>query len=81
MIKSHRTPITYPLKRLSVLLSVILTGLLVVGSLAARAELMVGDPAPEFSVMGSDGKLHALSDSRGNNPLVIAFFPKAFTGG
>ena len=42
---------------------------------------MVGDPAPEFSVMGSDGKLHALSDSRGNNPLVIAFFPKAFTGG
>jgi len=51
------------------------------GSLPARAELMVGDPAPDFSVMGSDGKLHALSDSRGNNPVVIAFFPKAFTGG
>lgn len=80
MIKGQRTPITYPLKRLRALLSVTL-GLLVVASLPARAELMVGDPAPEFSVMGSDGKLHALSDSRGNNPLVIAFFPKAFTGG
>jgi thioredoxin-dependent peroxiredoxin len=81
MIKSHRTPITYPLKRSRLLLCVTLIGLLVLGSLPARAELMVGDPAPDFSVMGSDGKLHALSDSRGNNPVVIAFFPKAFTGG
>ena len=35
----------------------------------------------EFSVSGSDGKLHSLSDSRGTSPVVIAFFPKAFTGG
>lgn len=47
----------------------------------AHAELREGDPAPNFAVSGSDGKLHSLSDSRGTSPVVIAFFPKAFTGG
>jgi len=52
-----------------------------VSCLPARAELKAGDPAPDFAVSGSDGKLHSLSDSRGTSPVVIAFFPKAFTGG
>ena len=47
----------------------------------AHAEIREGDPAPDFAVSGSDGKLHSLSDSRGTSPVVIAFFPKAFTGG
>ncbi|MBS0211386.1 MAG: peroxiredoxin [Planctomycetes bacterium] len=53
-------------------------------SLAATgfaAELKVGDPSPEFSMQGSDGKLHKLSDYRGKQAVVIAWYPKAFTGG
>jgi peroxiredoxin Q/BCP len=50
---------------------------------AARrpAELKEGDPAPEFSLLGSDGKTHRLSDHRGKQAVVLAWFPKAFTGG
>ena len=49
---------------------------------AARAsELLPGDPAPEFSLAGSDGKTHKLSDFKGKQAVVLAWFPKAFTGG
>lgn len=41
----------------------------------------VGDPAPEFSLMGSDGQLHALSQHVGKRGVVLAWFPKAFTPG
>jgi cytochrome oxidase Cu insertion factor (SCO1/SenC/PrrC family) len=44
------------------------------------AVLNVGDMAPDFALTGSDGKVHKLSDYRGR-PVVIAWFPKAFTGG
>lgn len=40
----------------------------------------VGDTAPDFRLPGSDGQQHALTDYRGQF-VVIAFFPKAFTGG
>jgi len=40
-----------------------------------------GDAAPPFSLQGSDGKVHALSDDAGKNVVVVAWFPKAFTGG
>ena len=43
-------------------------------------ELKVGDAAPEFSLPGSDGKTHKLSDYKGKT-VVLAWFPKAFTGG
>ena len=43
-------------------------------------ELKVGDPAPAFSLAGSDGKTHKLSDYKGK-AVVLAWFPKAFTGG
>ena len=46
----------------------------------AAVELAVGDPAPAFALTGSDGKVHRLSDYRGKT-VVIAWFPKAFTGG
>ena len=49
---------------------------------AARAAgLKAGDAAPEFSLVGSDGKTHKLSDYRGKQAVVLAWFPKAFTGG
>mgnify|MGYP000870928655 CR=1 FL=1 len=44
------------------------------------ANLKVGDPAPPFSLRGSDGKTHALSAYKGRT-VVLAWFPKAFTGG
>ena len=40
----------------------------------------VGDAAPDFRLPGSDGRQHALTDYRGQF-VVLAFFPKAFTGG
>jgi peroxiredoxin Q/BCP len=43
--------------------------------------LDVGDPAPPFSLPGSDGKTYTLSDFQGRQAVVLAWFPKAFTGG
>jgi peroxiredoxin Q/BCP len=41
----------------------------------------VGDMAPAFSLAGSDGKIYTLSEFRGKEAVVVAWFPKAFTGG
>jgi peroxiredoxin Q/BCP len=43
-------------------------------------ELKEGDQAPAFTLPGSDGKTHRLSDYRGR-AVVLAWFPEAFTGG
>lgn len=48
---------------------------------AAEDELKVGDPAPEFKLQGSDGKMHSLSEYKGKSAVVLAWFPKAFTPG
>ena len=48
---------------------------------AALAQLKPGDAAPEFSLPGTDGKTHKLSEYRGKRGVVLAWFPKAFTGG
>jgi peroxiredoxin Q/BCP len=50
-------------------------------SRAADAEPKVGDAAPDFSLPGSDGKTYKLSDFKGKQAVVLAWFPKAFTGG
>lgn len=44
-------------------------------------KLRVGDPAPDFTLPGSDGRTHQLSHYRSRQAVVIAWFPKAFTGG
>ena len=36
--------------------------------------------APDFALKGSDGKTHKLADYQGK-VVVLAWFPKAFTGG
>ena len=46
----------------------------------AGDELKVGDVAPPFALPGSDGKTHTLADYKGKT-VVMAWFPKAFTGG
>jgi len=56
-------------------------GLLVACAAARAADLAPGDPAPELSLPGSDGKTYRLSDFKGKQAVVLAWFPKAFTGG
>ena len=46
----------------------------------STVELKEGDKAPNFSLAGSDGKTHKLADFKGRT-VVLAWFPKAFTGG
>jgi peroxiredoxin Q/BCP len=40
-----------------------------------------GDVAPAFSAPASDGTTIRLADYAGEKMVVLAFFPKAFTGG
>ena len=48
---------------------------------AVPTVVKVGDMAPDFSLQGTDGKTHKLSEYRGKQAVVIAWFPKAFTQG
>ena len=50
-------------------------------SLSAAGALKVGDPAPQFSLPGSDGKSYSLASYKGRQVVVLAWFAKAFTGG
>ena len=57
----------------------------IVGSLlsakpALAQELKAGDPAPDFNLPGTDGKTYSLAGLKGK-AVVLAWFPKAFTGG
>ena len=64
------------------LASLIVLGLLAASvSLSSAAELKIGDDAPDFSLVGSDGKTYKLSDFKGKQAVVVAWFPRAFTGG
>ena len=47
---------------------------------AQAQSLSVGDQAPPFELPGSDGETHSLADYAGKT-VVLAWFPKAFTGG
>jgi peroxiredoxin Q/BCP len=59
--------------------AVLIGGILL--AIPARAqELKVGDQAPDFTLPGTDGKTYSLSQLKGKH-VVLAWFPKAFTGG
>src|SRR5262245_6582675 len=81
----HRNPIQWintPHMRIAT--CVCLTVLAWLGSslmLLSAEMLKAGDSAPDFSLPGSDGKMYKLSDFKGKQPVVLAWFPKAFTGG
>src|ERR671934_985870 len=63
----------------------LLTASLVLGlataAMAQTADLKVGDQAPNFKLQASDGKTYQLSDFKGKEAVVLAWFPKAFTQG
>ena len=46
-----------------------------------KTHLKVGDMAPDFTLPSTAGGKVTLSDFRGKNAVVLAFFPAAFTGG
>ena len=48
---------------------------------AETVELKVDDAAPDFELEGSDGKTYTLKQFKDRKAVVIAWFPKAFTGG
>jgi peroxiredoxin Q/BCP len=65
-----------------VLLTLGFVATLVAGVMAqGAAELKVGDMAPDFTLPGTDGKTHKLSEYRGKQAVVVAWFPRAFTQG
>ena len=48
--------------------------------LKGAEDLKAGDRAPDFTLPGTDGKTYSLSQLKGRT-VVLAWFPKAFTGG
>ena len=62
------------------LISAVMSIAATAAGLQTQVELKEGDRAPDFSLPGSDGKTHKLSDYKGR-AVVLAWFPKAFTGG
>ena len=68
------------MKRLFRVLSGVLVAMGAMVPPASAQELKVGDPAPNFTLPGSDGKTYTLSQLKGHW-VVLAWFPKAFTGG
>jgi len=61
--------------------TITLAGGAIMFGVATAEELKVGDLAPDFSLPGSDGKTYTLSDYRGKQAVVLAWFPRAFTPG
>ena len=62
------------------ILPLLLATVVIFSTAAAAQELKVGDPAPDFTLQASDGHTYTLSNLK-NKTIVLAWFPKAFTGG
>jgi thioredoxin-dependent peroxiredoxin len=58
----------------------ILAGVLMFGLGSAKAELKVGDPAPDFSAPSTSGTIR-LSELVGKAPVIVYFYPKDDTPG
>jgi AhpC/TSA family len=70
------------LRRLATTIGATLVGVLHVATHRPEPlpELKPGDAAPDFTLQGSDGCTYRLNDLAGHR-VVVAWFPKAFTGG
>ncbi len=56
-------------------------GAAAMANVGAAVELKPGDPAPDFSLIGTDGRTYHLAEFKGKRAVVLAWYPKAFTGG
>lgn len=54
---------------------------ILVTGLFSGAVPQVGDLAPDFTATDTDGKSYTLSELVKQGPVIVAFFPKAFTPG
>jgi len=61
------------------ILSIIISTTLLIGSHTPET-IKVGDKAPDFVLKDQDGKVHKLSDYRGQR-VIVYYFPKADTPG
>lgn len=59
----------------------VIAGLVLAAPLAFAETLAPGMKAPAFELTGTDGRTRTLSDYVGKRGFVLAWFPKAFTGG
>ena len=68
-----------------ILLAGLLSGLFAMAAAAQTPapalKLKVGDMAPDFTLVDTAGQRVKLSDFRGKNNVVLAFYVFAFTGG
>jgi peroxiredoxin Q/BCP len=69
------------MKAVVVLTVMTLAGLGFAAVSAAAGDLKVGDQAPNFKLQATDGKTYQLTDFKGKESVVLAWFPKAFTQG
>jgi hypothetical protein len=72
------------MKRIVMLLLLILAGHFPVAAqedAVAKTNLKVGDVAPDFSLLSDKWEKVKLSDFRGKENVVLAFYVLAFTGG
>lgn len=52
-----------------------------IAALLGATALKVGDRAPDFTLADTEGKPVSLSQMLQKGPVILAFFPKAFTPG
>ena len=62
-------------------MSILMMAFMAISSAVAADGIKVGDKAPDFQMKGSDGKTYSAKDFVGKQAVVIAWFPRAFTGG
>ena len=67
------------IKQLVAIMPLVLPGMLF--PFYAKAELKVGDRAPDFALQDQKGNTVRLSDFRGKKAVVLAFYIKASTPG
>ena len=67
--------------RAGLLLVAIVASTPALSSVRQHAQLKVGDQAPPFTLLGSDGRTYRLADYRGKQVVILAWFAKAFTSG
>ncbi len=81
-MRIHTTRLAGPGRRVLSLFSVAaMAAMLLVTSSALAAAPKVGAPAPAFEFQGVDGALHSSAELYGQQGVVVAWFPKAFTSG
>ena len=62
-------------------MSIFMMAFMAISSSVAADGIKVGDKVPDFEMKGSDGKTYSAKDFVGKQAIVIAWFPRAFTGG